>query len=57
LSLPPGGGRGERGLFLIVAVDSFLERKREVLRLSGGFAVVRNDDSAGRPPSQPSPCS
>jgi hypothetical protein len=37
---------------MIVAVDSFLEQKREVLRLSGGFAVVRNDDSAGRPPSQ-----
>jgi ribosomal protein S27E len=47
-------GRGGSGIFMIVAVDSFLERKREGLRLSGDFAVVRNDDSAGRPPSQPS---
>jgi hypothetical protein len=45
------GGRGRGGIFLIVTVDSFLERKREVLRLSGDFPVVGNDDSAGRPPS------
>jgi len=42
---------------MIIAVDSFSERKREVLRLSGGFAVVRNDDSAGRSLSPPSLCS
>jgi hypothetical protein len=36
-------------------IRSFLERKREVLRLSGGFAVVRNDDSAGRLALRPFP--
>jgi hypothetical protein len=39
---------------LIVTVDSFLERKREVFHLSGDFSVDRDDDTAGRPPSQPS---
>jgi len=38
----PDGGRRTGGVFLIVTVDSFLERKREVLRLSGDFPVDRD---------------
>jgi len=40
---------------MIVTVDSFLERKREVLYLFGDFVVVRNDNLAGRSASLPFP--
>ena len=44
------GGREAGGVFLIVTVDSFSERRKQVYRLSGDFLVVRNDDSIGWPP-------
>ena len=49
----PDGGRGAGGAFLIVTVDSFLERRKEVSRLWEDVIVVRHDDSAGRPHQNP----